>query len=166
MDRMRGITRLSAALRRAGCAMTALLVSSTAAAANDAGREALSVRVYNASVSREIFAAAFGAASRLLAEAGVDAEWRQCDAPARPDASPSDPCGHPIAPGEVIVRVASAPPDAMKARTLGEALVDSHSGMGTFATAFSDRIAILARQAGVAYAPLLGAVIAHEIRIC
>ncbi|HXD15521.1 MAG TPA: hypothetical protein VN654_00815 [Vicinamibacterales bacterium] len=141
----------------------ALVAWSMATAAFGAHREHLSVRVYNTSVTARTFSTAIREAARLLGEAGVEAEWHDCSVAARPASAVPSLCGDPLQQREVIVRVASAPQGAPNPRRLGEALVDGDSGTGSFATIFADRVAVVARDAGLPRASLLGAVMAHEI---
>jgi len=102
-------------------------------------------------------------ASRLLQEAGVDAEWHECDAQGGAKSGVPGLCADPLRQGEVIVRVTSAAPGVTNPRVLGEAVVDRDTGTGAFATVFADRIAVLARDSAVSYSSLLASVMAHEI---
>jgi hypothetical protein len=163
MDRLHRVHRAQRTLRHIACLGVALAAWNPPVPAFGAEHERLSVRVYNTSVSPGTFTAALRDASRILGEVGVDAEWHDCHPAARAARPVPRLCAYPLGQGEVIVQVATAPPGASHPRRLGVALVDHETGTGAFATVFADRIAALARDCRLPYAPLLAGVIVHEI---
>jgi hypothetical protein len=124
----------------------------------------LTVRLYDASgVPAPQLAAARRAAERLLRDTGMDVVFRQCG-PAAAD-TPAAPCGEPLQPSEVVVRLVNAPlasatlhPDAF-----GVAYVVRATNRGWLATVFADRTAAAAVRVGVDAGTLLGRLMAHEI---
>jgi hypothetical protein len=88
---------------------------------------------------------------RILKDAGVTVDWRQC------------PCPAPVGAGELVVRITAASPSSEPA-SLGFSYVDVRRKAGTLATVFADRVHALAAAADVEDdGPLLGRAIAHEL---
>jgi hypothetical protein len=82
--------------------------------------------------------------------AGVTLRWPEC------------PCLSPVAPSELVVRIAAASA-ASTPGSLGFSFIDTGQRAGTLATVFADRVQMLAAIAEVDEGELLGRVIAHEI---
>ncbi len=95
-------------------------------------------------------AAARSAAERILSDADIAVRWADC------------PCGKPVGPVELMIRVARSTPDS-EAASLGFSYVDLRSKAGTLATVFADRIHVLAGASGADEGELLGRAMAHEI---
>jgi hypothetical protein len=123
----------------------------------------LVVHVYdNTGVPSADRAAALAAAHSILKDAGVAVTWR--DGGEREQAAERDVRlrnGAEALP-KVIVRIVVSPPE-LPAGPLGFSLVDVALRSGTLATVFADRIADLARLAGVDAGRLLGRAMAHEV---
>src|SRR5687767_10697852 len=100
MDRVHGIGGARRSLLSATC-IVMLLAWNAEIAAFGAERERLGVRVYNSSVPADTFADALRDASRLLGDAGVDAEWHVCPAPHGAQGPGPDLCADPLPPGDV-----------------------------------------------------------------
>ena len=101
-------------------------------------------------------------ARAIFLQADVAMAWRDCSRQQQPLANG---CGDIPAANEVLVRLVASPaPRASIERvSLGTSLVDLEGAHGVLATVFPDRVSLVARAAGVAEAPVLGRVIAHEI---
>src|SRR5437870_6988114 len=100
----------------------------------------------------------------ILKRAGVGVVWIDCGRDAMVPAPP--PCMEPLEPGEVMMRIASGTGhqhEGIATEALGYAYVDTEAGTGSLATAYADRIARMARAAGLDVGTLLGLVMAHEI---
>jgi hypothetical protein len=119
---------------------------------------AVVVRVYDANgviagTSRQ----ALDQARTALEGASIDVVWRMC--PASPH------CNRPLAPGELAIRIVRSPAPPLHTGTLplGDAMIDTRTGIGVLATVYIDRIEWLAQQAGADSRALLGRAIAHEL---
>lgn len=124
----------------------------------------LTVRTYDAAgVSPSDQATALHVAAAILAGAGVDVKWMDCDTPFVRAAD--DPCVAPLEPTELAVRFVKLPPPRGKEGTvsLGYSLVDTTRRSGSLATLYVDRVARLAATCEVDMAVLLGRALAHEI---
>jgi hypothetical protein len=134
-----------------------------AAGAVTAGLD-LTVRVYDASgLPPATIHRALELANGAFAPASIRIAWVACG-PARHDLRPHR-CDRPPRPGELVVRMISAPSltGDRDRLPLGDAFVDPRAGAGVLATVYVDRVAALAAAAGVDVAPLLGNTIAHEL---
>ena len=126
--------------------------------------DSLLVRVYDtAGLPSADRKRAFARAGGILARVEIDAAWLECPAGAFTRSSPV--CGAPPAPGELVVRLVRATPEADRQhpRALGYSLVDTGTGTGTLATVFVDRVDRLAQHGRADRAAVLGRAIAHEI---
>lgn len=111
-------------------------------------------------------AAATQVAANILHAAGIDVRWMDCNDRASADRSATrDVCLTPPHPDEVIVRLVAAPASGRRpaSDSLGDAYVDTAAATGSLATVYVDRVAMMARTAGVDTGTLLGRVVAHEI---
>jgi hypothetical protein len=157
-------------------AITALLAASLVAAAPvdlraDANR--LIIRVYDTTDgAANIRAGAIRTAAAIVAEAGLDVEWRDCTS-----ASAESAC-QDVRPGrDLIVRImpevspsASFRGTALQLRTLpneslqlGVAVINPVTLSGEMATIFHEQVRAVARRSGVDDAALLGRAVAHEV---
>jgi hypothetical protein len=126
--------------------------------------DSLLVRVYDgAGLSRGDRKRALDRAGDILARVEIEPAWLDCASPALVLSTAS--CAAPPAPGELVVRLVRATPDANRhhPRTLGYSLLDTATGLGTLATVFIDRVDLLARAAHADRAAVLGRAIAHEM---
>ncbi len=119
------------------------------------------VRVYDfagiADVDRR---AALDVAEELLADTNAHVIFRDCPT----DVNHPSPCSTALGPGERMVRIMNAPPDAQRGKTtsLGNAAVDDRTNEGVLATMYADHVAQKApRQPDQNL--LLGRTIAHEL---
>jgi hypothetical protein len=121
----------------------------------------LVVRVYDASGLAAVrLATAHRTSAAVLAAAGIDIVWRDCEtAASRPS---TQLCHRPVEPGEVIVRIVKAGLDESDNR-LGYSSVDTRHHVGCLATVFGDRVEAVATRTGTDAGTLLGRVMAHEI---
>ena len=111
----------------------------------------LVVRIHDASgVPVDQLDRARSTVERVMAAAGVAVEWPEC------------PCLSPVGFGELVVRIAAAPPVSTPG-SLGFSYVDMELKAGTLATVFADRVQAMAAFAGVDEGELLGWVMAHEL---
>jgi hypothetical protein len=136
------------------CALVLIALRSPASAQTVAGPVA--VRVYDFSaLDNAIRTRAATEARAIVADAGVNADWRDC----------SQRRGCTGARGELIVRIIreNGGRAAESRRTLGYSVIDIAAGTGTLATIYINRVEDTARQAGFDLALLLGRAIAHEI---
>ena len=120
------------------------------------------VRTFTEAASASDIRTARRTASAILGRAGIHVEWFEC---ALPGEVIADACNQPPQWNELLVRVVSAgavhgPRDV---DTLGFAIVDPDLGVGSLATVYADRVAVLAQGAGVDAAELLGRTMAHEV---
>jgi hypothetical protein len=119
---------------------------------------AIVVRVYDVnSVLTGTSRLALDQARKALEAASLDIVWRMC--PASPG------CDTRMAPGELAIRIVRSPgaPRSAGTLSLGDAMIDTRTGIGVLATIYIDRIERLAHQAGIDSHALLGRAIAHEL---
>jgi hypothetical protein len=114
-------------------------------------------------------AAATQVAANILHAAGIEILWMNCDdrVSAHQRVTRKE-CMTPPNPDEVIVRFVSAQLSTDRLNrpgpdSLGDAYVDKSAASGTLATVYVDRVAVMARSAGLDAGTLLGRVMAHEI---
>ena len=109
---------------------------------------------------------ALSIAASIVSTASVELIWRTCNESAVSTSHRNHPCGKPLAPGELALRIvrARATSEANRAlQPLGEALLDARTGSGVLATVFIDRVDSMAAQTGDSRDLLLGRAIAHEL---
>jgi hypothetical protein len=135
-----------------------------AAAAAAVILDSLVIRVYdNAGVNVTERAKAIARADAILSRADLDVEGIEC-AP-RKRGRPSPVCDTPVTAAELVVRLLNASPSdntGVSRQGLGYALIDA-TGTGTIATVFIDRVTLLANDARLDQATVLGRAMAHEI---
>lgn len=109
-------------------------------------------------------------ASNILRAAGINVQWMDCNAHvSHGRLATRESCLTPPQSDEVIVRLLSAAPAAGSGLhgpgdgRLGDAHVDTANAAGSLATVYVDRVAAMARSAGIDAGTLLGRVAAHEI---
>jgi hypothetical protein len=125
----------------------------------------LVVRLYNTSaIPTAELLSAHSAAESILRDAGLDVVFRHCGL-AAPPAERLDRCDEPLKPGEVVVRVITAPAfnASLRADAYGVAYIIRDTNRGWLATVFSDRIDEAAVRVSVDPGTLLGRVMAHEV---
>jgi len=139
-----------------------LTVSSVDAAETVAPRRAtVTVRVFNQSgASSHDLGEAMSEAADILQTVGLDLLWLSCG-----DHDDDPPgCRRPLRPGDLIVRLGSAPSIPTERNVaMGYALVVRDGSPASFATVFDDLVRTVARRAAVDHRRLLGRAIAHEI---
>jgi len=121
------------------------------------------VRLFNNfGVAATALASALEDAHDIFLQADVAMTWRDCSWQQQPL---PNACRDVPAANEVLLRLVAspAPPASIDRVSLGTSLVDLEGAHGMLATVFPDRVSLVARVAGVAEAPVLGRVIAHEI---
>ena len=99
------------------------------------------VRVYDANgVLAGTNRQALDHARKALEAASIDVVWRMCPA--------SPPCNRPLAPGELAIRIVRSPAPTVYTGTLplGDAMIDTRTGIGVLATVYIDRIEWLAHR--------------------
>ncbi len=124
----------------------------------------LYVRIYDSTgVTPQERARALTRAGEILARVEIDTAWLEC--PAHGTGTWRSACDAPPVAGELVVRLVHASPlaDRTHPRALGYSLLDVHSGQGTLATVFINRIAALSQKAHIDRTVVLGRAIAHEI---
>jgi hypothetical protein len=128
----------------------------------------LTIRVYDlAGVNGHQRSAALATAGGVLAEAGINADWRECVHTGKRAAA----CDPEAKSTSLLVRLvhgdAEVAPDseatAAAGLAMGYAVIEPASGAGSLATVFLDRVQHAARAAGGDYPTLLGRAIAHEV---
>ena len=126
-----------------------------------AGRSII-VRTYTQSPFAEYVPTARRTAGAILQHAGIQVMWFECALPA--EVTTAGACLQPPRWNELLVRIVSTgtvdPPDV---DTLGFALVDLNASRGALAAVYADRVLVLAKDAGVDDAELLGRTMAHEL---
>ena len=122
----------------------------------------VTVRIYNPATTRlGDFAPALVTATGILDAAGVAVFWRRCDIKVSGD----DACAAPLRANEVAIRFLTSPSlsGLRNQMQLGYSVVDTGAHAGALASVFPERVAMLAREAGMDADLLLGRAIAHEI---
>lgn len=129
----------------------------------ESGRTSVVIRTYTQPASAGDMRTARQIASAILGRAGIQAFWLECALPGAVTAD--DPCTQPLKRNELLVRILAAGSADRRPRadTLGFAFVDVDAGTGSLATVYADRVAMMAQEAGIASAELLGRTVAHEI---
>jgi hypothetical protein len=118
----------------------------------------IEVRVYdNAGLSTDVEGDALTVASAALAPASIAVIWSRCES-AGPGCGP--PGSRPFLLRVVRARAVEHHDEAVP---LGFAYVDAGTGSAVLATIYFDRVARLARKAGIDVSTLLGHAIAHEL---
>lgn len=146
-------------------ALVAMLAMTIVVRVSGESRLALTVRVYNTSrVPAPELLAARRAFESVYRDTGLDVTFRHCGRPVSSEYR-ADPCGEPLKPLEVVVRVIDAPAfnPALHPEACGVAYVVKETGRGWLATVFSDRIDGAATRVGLESGTLLGLVMAHEV---
>ena len=127
-------------------------------------RPSVVIRTYTQQESAGNIHAARRTARGILQGAGIHVAWLECGLPAAATAA-LDACTQPLQSNELVVRIVSA--GTLDSRphvdALGFAFVDTDAGGGWLATVYADRVALMAKGAGVDTAALMGRTIAHEI---
>lgn len=144
-------------MRLAHCSLIATMSSLWWVGAAGAPLPEVIVRIYDASGAHgQGWDSALNAARQTLADASIDVVWRHC---------PGGRFAHPLAPGELAVRLARspAPVRATVPAVLGDALVDRHEASGVLASVYVDTVQHLALKTEADSQLLLGRVIAHEL---
>jgi hypothetical protein len=132
------------------------------ASARAEGKPMLVVKVYNtAGVAAADLALAQEFTQSILARAGINAVWRDCDAIIRADSS-STACAHPRAPQEVVVRLVADTAGVKAADVLGFSSV-AVTQITSLATVLADHVDVAAERTQSESGKLLGRVIAHEV---
>lgn len=136
-----------------------LLLTCTSSPARGAATAwtAVVVRVYDANgVMAGTNRQSLDLAGKALEAASLEIMWRMC---------PSPSCEARLAPGELAIRIvrSQGPQRDSGKLPLGDAMIDTRTGIGVLATIYIDRIERLARQAGTDSRALLGRAIAHEL---
>ena len=129
------------------------------------------VRVYdNTGAAPDARRTALKIAGSIVSSASVEVVWRTCAGTSSQDSSLDsrhvDPCGSPLAVGELALRIVSSGDvvgDDRMTRPLGEALIDKRARAGVLATVYVDRVDWMAAQTGADRHELLGRAIAHEL---
>jgi hypothetical protein len=135
-----------------------MLTIARAAAAAEIPANPVTVRVYETvQLDPSVKAAALNLARATLASASVDVSWKPCGA------VPGVACNRPPG-GDLVVRIvrSTMEPDDRQL-PLGDALVDTGSGVAVLATVYADRVVRVARAAHMQVHTLLGYAIAHEL---
>jgi len=146
--------------------MAAMLAAwpSTAADLDTLGDVRITIRTYdNTSLSSADQLSAIATATTILETAGLDVEWRACNA-AFVRAS-DDLCVAPLGRNELALRLVMLPPSPNTSGdvALGYSLVDTRARGGSLATVYVDRVSGLAHTCSIDVRILLGRTIAHEI---
>ncbi|MBZ5580877.1 MAG: hypothetical protein LAQ30_01505 [Acidobacteriia bacterium] len=145
-------------MRGHGFGLVWLWIVSTAAA-GAAEQQKLIVHLFDyARLSSGALEETAGAARRILAQAGIQTEWRICDAPAKRGA-----CAIGEDDGFPIVRIIPRANKNMR-RLFGAAIKTFDRGLtGVYATIFYDRVKDGSRRFGADEPVLLACAIAHEL---
>ena len=121
----------------------------------------VSVRVFDTSAQPvDHLQAALNEAAALVAGAGVQIDWRICQA-----GGSNFGCTSLVGERERVVRVVSAPrgPVTSGRIPLGNAVLDPGTGTGVLATVYFDRVAEMSSANECDQSTLLGRTIAHEL---
>jgi hypothetical protein len=99
----------------------------------------------------------------VLQAAGIGVSWVQCWSAGQAREAVSVDCERPLTQHDVIVQPihATDPNSARHPESLGFSMIEA--GAGTVATVYTDRVAMMARRAGVRADDLLAWTMAHEI---
>lgn len=140
-------------------------VAASAPAAEIASATTVTVRIYRSSVRPADLAIAQRLASAIYQAAGVNLSWVHCAQMLVTRPGGPAGCDRPLAPGEMILHIAPAPASERTgaSQALGFSLIDAAAGRATVATVYSDRVARLARDAGIPTPDLLARAMAHEL---
>ena len=146
-------------------ALLTVPVSVGAQVYTDDASPTVTVRVYRNTVQPSEFRTASEIAGRVLQAAGIAVSWVQCWSGGRAEDVPSADCQRPLTQSEVIVHAIHATDanSASHSESLGFSLIDVQAGGGSVATVYTDRVAMLARTAGIQSVDLLAWAMAHEI---
>ena len=126
----------------------------------------LSVHTYNyAGVSAADLAAARRHVETIFRGASITISWRDCRTSGRDAADVLPNCRTDRRPDEVMLRImTSSTPGLDRITSLGFSLVNRENAHSAWlSSVFTNRVAALARQAGIDPTLLLGRAIAHEI---
>jgi hypothetical protein len=147
--------------------LVGLVIPTAGAAEPTATLVPLTVRVYNsAAVAPGDLGRALETADRAVSDTAVALDWRICGGRATgPGGDGSDGCEAALLPGELIIRIVSAPatPVTPGYLPLGDALIDTDARDGVLATIYADRVRRTAREAQIDEPTLLGRAVAHEL---
>jgi hypothetical protein len=112
------------------------------------------IRSYNLSgvPARELTVARDTLQTTLRA-ASIDLVWRDCA---------NSACEEPLDAHDLIVRIVAAP-RGVGLDELGYSLIDLQERVGTLATVYADRVALLAERARIDAGKVLGRAVAHEV---
>jgi hypothetical protein len=105
-------------------------------------------------------------AANILRQAGISVSWRECGSFPGATGKTSPECREPLQANEVILRIGLAGSTDLESRAraaLGESLIDVAGCGGRFSTIYADRVAAMARLAGVDTTDVLAFAVAHEI---
>src|SRR5262245_43330077 len=160
-------------MRHSGCgvlvaAMGILVTGGGSPAATEAAetarRASIVVRTYTQADAEGDMQAARRTAAVTFGRAGIEVGWLECALPAKPSEA-SVTCQTPLGWNELVVRILpGGTADGLTyLSSLGAALVDRDAGGGSIATVYTDRVRVMAQNAGVDVAVLLGRAMAHEI---
>lgn len=157
---------------RTAAAVTLLVLMSAGLAGAQTPR--VNIRIYDASLGpRAARAAAVEAASAIVNEAGVEADWRDCT-----DDGLASSCQASREVRDVIVRIMPSAPGGLpfggsaiasrpnideSSLRLGLAIVDPGTRVGSMVTLYYDHVTTVARRAGIDVGELLGRALAHEL---
>jgi hypothetical protein len=138
-----------------------LLVSSRGAEARGSRVEPVepvTVRVYRSAGDPVPFARVSDDASRLFRSSGIAVAWVDC-------ATMPSPCRRSLGASERVLRLSAAIDGTAvsQTRSLGFAFVNANHRTSRLATVYPERVALLARLAGVDESTLLARAMAHEI---
>jgi|RhiMethySRZTD1v2_1073278.scaffolds.fasta_scaffold01844_12 hypothetical protein len=140
-----------------------LAESTSAKAPADTSDTSIVVRTYTQPASAADIQTARRTAGAILERAGIHVVWLECALPG--EVTPANACMKSPQANELIVRILSARAldHPLDDDTLGFAIIDLKSGTGSLATVYADRVSLMAQEAGVDDAELLGKAIAHEV---
>ena len=124
------------------------------AGSNARAAEPVVIRSYNlSSVPTGELTEARETLQATLRAASIDLVWRDCV---------NGGCEEPLGARDLIVRIVAAP-RGVGLDELGYSMVDLQERVGTLATVYSDRVALLAERARVDAGKVLGRAVAHEV---
>lgn len=133
-----------------------LVVSLVAGAWPGFGQARLTAYVYDyAHTSPELVRAAEDRASKVLDQAGVSVEWRNCRLP--------DDCQGALQPVEVVVTLETKPRPGLPAGALGQSLLTGDDVYAAYSRVFVEPVIRRAIIANMAPEYLLGYTLTHEI---